>query len=215
MRYKTSMNILLVCCSISIILLFACAGPQVKSEGEREVVERSDDAKPKWVTKKVPKPEAGKIFFRGARTRSTTYEDGMTDARMDAIKGIAQMAQTELYSDYEKARAEFGAPKDDKDIGTVIKEGINAFSETVVNGVIEEDTYYEKYKEYASGKVSYFYDVYLLVSISDKAFKDAANSILEKQKEKARAEKNTKAEDFLDKMRDRIEKKRFSTEGEQ
>jgi len=195
------------------LIVVSCAGAKVKKEiGEREIVERSDDKKPEWVLKKVPKPKEGKIFFRGSRTRAVAYEDGITDARMDAIKGISQLAQTEMFATYERARKELGIPEDDKDVGRVINDGMIAFSETIVKGVVEEEIYWEKYKEYEAGKVGYFYDVYMLVSISERDFRATAESIIEKQLKKAREEKNKKAEDFLNQMREEIRQKRFGGE---
>ncbi len=197
------------------LVFISCAGAKVKKEiGEREIVERSDDKKPEWILKKVPKPKEGKIFFRGSRTRAVAYEDGMTDARMDAIKGISQMAQTEMFATYERARKELGIHQDDKDVGRVINDGMIAFSETIVKGIVEEEVYWEKYKEYEGGKVGYFYDVFMLVSISESDFRSAAESIIENQLKKAREEKNKKAEDFLNQMREEIKKKRFGSENE-
>lgn len=195
------------------LVFISCAGAKVPKEiGEREIIERSDDKKPEWIMKKVPKPKEGKIFFRGSRTRTVAYEDGVTDARMDAIKGISQMAQTEMFSTYEKARKELGIPQDDKDVGRVINDGMIAFSETVVKGIVEEEIYWEKYKEYEGGKVGYFFDVYMLVSISESDFRSAAESIIENQLKKARQEKNKKAEEFLNQMREDIRLKRFGGE---
>lgn len=190
--------------------VLSCAGAQVKKEvGEREIVEKSDDKKPEWVLKKVPKSREGKIFFRGSRTRAVAYEDGVTDSRMDAIKGISQMAQTEMSALYEKARKELGIPADDKDVGRVINDGMIAFSQTIVKGIVEEEIYWEKYKEYEGDRVGYFYDVYILVSISERDFRAAAESIVESQLKKAREEKNRKAEEFLNQMREEINKRRF------
>lgn len=180
---------------------YACASAP-KVVGDREIIDRSGD-RPDWYTK-IPKAKDGKLFFRGARTRALTYEDGLTDARMDAMRQIGERIQTIVHTSYEKARVEYGIPQDDKDAGRDLEDGLIAQAKAAVTGAQEEDAYWEKYKEISGGGVSYFYDVAILMSLSQQDFERSLANTLSGALEKKREAKNKKAEQVLERMRQDI-----------
>ncbi len=182
-------------------IFYTCSSAP-KTIGDREIIDRSGD-RPDWYTK-VPKPKDGKIFFRGARTRALTYEDGLTDARMDAMRQVGEKIQTIIHTSYEKARVEYGIPQDDKDAGRDLEDGLIAQAKAAVTGVQEEDAYWEKYKEIGGGGVSYFYDVAVLMSLSQQDFERSLANTLNGALEKKREAKNKKAEKLLERMREDI-----------
>jgi len=182
-------------------LFYACASAP-KVAGEREIIDRSEH-RPDWYTK-VPKPKDGKLYFRGARTRALTYEDGLTDARMDAMRQVGEKIQTIVHTSYEKARVEYGIPQDDKDAGRDLEDGLIAQAKAAVTGVQEEDAYWEKYKEISAGGVSYFYDVAILMSLTQQDFERSLANTLNGALEKKREAKNKKAEKVLERMRQDI-----------
>jgi hypothetical protein len=125
------------------------------------------------------------------------------------------MVKTEANVDYERARVEYGIPKDDKDVGSVVRDAFIALSDAIVQGVKEVKSCVERYEEVTHEGVRYFFNVYTLVSISEEDYKRIAERVFEKEKEKARAMKNKKAEEFLDKMRGEIQqRKMFQEESE-
>lgn len=180
---------------------YACASAP-KVAGEREIIDRSGD-RPDWYTK-IPKSKDGRIYFRGVRTRALTYEDGLTDARMDAMRQVGEKIQTIVHTSYEKARVEYGIPQDDKDAGRDLEDGLIAQAKAAVTGVQEEDAYWEKYKELTGGGVSYFYDVAVLMSLSKEDFERSLANTLSGALEKKREAKNKKAEKLLERMRQDI-----------
>ncbi len=182
-------------------IFYACSSAP-KVTGDREIIDRSGD-RPDWYTK-VPKPKDGKIFFRGARTRALTYEDGLTDARMDAMRQVGEKIQTIIHTSYEKARVEYGIPQDDKDAGRDLEDGLIAQAKAAVTGAQEEDAFWEKYKELGGGGVSYFYDVAILMSLSQQDFERSLANTLNGALEKKREAKNKKAEKLLERMREDI-----------
>jgi len=192
-------SLLFACFLMAII---GCATTETLQFGERKIIETSGK-KPNWVVH-ILKPDKGKIYFTGSRTRGVTFEDSRTDARMMAIAQVSDQAKTEFKHRYERARTEEGLPADDEDIGFVLNDGIIAVSEVVVSGVREEDAYYEKYKEKTATGISYFYDLYMLVSMPDENFERAQIETVNKLQKKAREKKNEKAERLLERMRREI-----------
>jgi hypothetical protein len=197
MRYLKPIFMLAVIAGI----FYSCASAP-KAMGDREIVDRSGD-RPDWYTK-IPKAKDGKLFFRGVRTRALTYEDGLTDARMDAMRQVGEKIQTIVHTSYEKARVEYGIPQDDKDAGRDLEDGLIAQAKAAVTGAQEEDAFWEKYKELGGGGVSYFYDVAILMSLSQQDFERSLANTLNGALEKKREAKNKKAEKLLDRMRQDI-----------
>ena len=200
--------ILLILFLVSIGLIVGCAGrPRI---GHQEVVYRSS-SKPDWITV-VPKAKKGMMFFRGMKSRAPNLEGGETDARMHAARQVAEMVETKANIDYENARLEYGIPRDDKDIGTVIRDGLIMLSDAMIQGVKTKEIYYEKLEEVVPEGVTYFYNYFVLITISEQDYRMIASQVIDRQKAKARAMKNKKAEEFLDKMRERVMQTRFEAE---
>ena len=200
--------ILLILFLVSVGLIVGCAGrPRI---GTQKVVERSG-SRPDWITK-IPKAKKGMMFFRGIKTRAPNLDGGLTDSRMHAARQVAEMVETKANVDYENARLEYGVPRDDKDIGTVIRDGLIMLSDAMIQGVKEKELYYEKVEEVVPEGVTYFYSCYILMTISEQDYRRIASQVIDRQKAKARAMKNKKAEEFLDKMRERVMQTRFEAE---
>ena len=200
--------ILLVLFLVSVGLVMGCA-PRLPI-GHHETVETSG-SKPDWITE-IPKAKKGMMYFRGMRTGAPTLDGGLTDARMHASRQVAEMVETKANVDYQNARVEYGIPMDNKDIGTVIKDGLIMLSNAFVQGVKEKKFYYEKVEEVVPAGVTYFYNCYILMAISEQDYRIIASQVIDRQKAKARAMKNKKAEEFLDKMRERVMQTTFEAE---
>jgi len=186
-------------------LLFSCA-PK-KPIGTQTLISKKGDCGD-WIYN-IPKTKDGIAYFRGAKTGAVSEEGGLNDARMHAAQQVAEMVKTEANVDYERARVEYGIPKDDKDIGSVVRDAFIALSDAIVQGIKEVKSCVEKYEEITHEGVRYFYNVYTLVSISEEDYKRIAARVFEKEMEKARAMKNRKAEEFLDKMREEVQQRRM------
>lgn len=189
-------------------LIFSCA-PK-KPIGTQTLVQKKGECGD-WIYA-IPKTKDGIAYFRGAKTGAVTEEGGLNDARMHAAQQVAEMVKTEANVDYERARVEYGIPKDDKDIGSVVRDAFIALSDAIVQGVKEVKSCVEKYEEITHEGVRYFFNVYTLVSISEDDYKRIAAQVLEKEREKARQMKNKKAEEFLERMRGEIQQRKIFKE---
>lgn len=190
------------------VLWASCAGRGVICGSER-IVESSRSSKPEWVMKKVEHSK-GRMMFVGARTEAISFEDARTDARMDAVKAIAQLARNEMYADYERARNEMGIPEDNSDVGRVIREAVIAFSETVVKGAKEEEFYWERIEKRLCNpdRLKYYYNFWILLSIPESEFDNAKLGIIEKQIKEAKERNNREALEFLERVREKVLEKR-------
>ncbi len=200
--------ILLTLLLVSLGLIVGCAPrPPI---GTQKVVETSG-SRPEWITK-IPKTEKEMMFFRGIKTRAPNLDGGLTDSRMHAARQVAEMVETKANVDYENARLEYGIPRDDKDIGTVIRDGLIMLSKAMIQGVKEKELFYEKVEEVVPEGVTNFYNCYVLVTISEQDYRMIASQVIDRQKAKAQAVKNKKAEEFLDKMKERVMQTEFEEE---
>ena len=200
--------ILLILLLVSVGLIVGCARrPPI---GTQKVVETSG-SRPEWITV-IPPAKKGMMFFRGIKTRAPNLDGGLTDSRMHAARQVAEMVETKANVDYENARLEYGIPRDDKDIGTVIRDGLIMLSKAMIQGVKEKELFYEKVEEVVPEGVTNFYNCYVLVTISEQDYRMIASQVIDRQKAKARAMKNEKAEEFLDKMKERVMQTRFEAE---
>jgi len=183
--------------------VIGCAStPTIPPVGQRTVMKESSKM-PDWYTH-VPAEKNDILYFRGIKTRALAMEDGLTDARMDAMRNIAERVQTVIHTSYEKARTEYGIPKDDQDAGKNLEDGIVAQAKATLIGVKEKDAWWEEYSETGAARVSYFYDVAVLMEFSKSDFDKSLANTLGNAEQKAKDEKNKKAADVLDRMRQDI-----------
>jgi hypothetical protein len=199
---------LLLLLLVSVGLIVGCAKKQVI--GRQTLVYKSSST-PDWITI-IPKVKKEMMFFRGIKTGAPRLDGGETDARMAASRQVAEMVQTKANIDYENARVEYGIPKDDKDIGTVIRDGLIMLSDAMVQGLKTKELYYEKWEEIVPAGVTNFYNCYVLMTLSQEDYRTIAAQVIDRQKAQARAVKNKKAEEFLDKMKERVMQTRFEAE---
>jgi len=190
-----------------VMLLAGCAGTKRYKIGEEWLVE-SSGGKPGWLTE-IPATKDGIMYFRGVKTQASNLDGGLTDAREHAARQVAEMVESEVHIDYERARVEYGIPKDDEDIGSVINDLMIAFTDAMVQGVKEKESYWDRKGQQGASGISYLYDVYTLVSLSEDDYKRIANNVFEKALEKAKAEKNKKAEKLLEGFREEVMERRF------
>ena len=147
--------------SCTFLLLAGCSGKQLSVIGSERVIERSGDD-PKWVYK-IPKEDKEYFYFRGFKTGALSLEDGLTDARANAIRQVLEMIQAQGLVDYKKARVEHGLAERREDIGSLTSDGLKILSRTVAMGVKELESYTEKVERITPEGVRYAYNVYTMV----------------------------------------------------
>ena len=187
--------ILLIAASI---LSFGCSASKLDVIGSEQIIEKSGD-KPGWV-KKIPRENDEHYFFRGFKTNALSLEDGLTDARSNAIRQVLEMIQSQGLVDYKKVRVETGLAETREDVGSVTEDGLKILSKTVASGVKELESYTEKVERFTPQGVRYFYNVYTLVRYPQSEFEKAVALAASQQNVEMRMQNNEQAQDVLDEL---------------
>lgn len=193
MRKATLLTLMLV----ASFMLAAC-GPKNYDVGYQEVIERVPDKRPRWIHSRPP-DKGDRMFFVGLKTHASSLENGNTDARQNAVQKIVEYVGGTGMVDYTKARVEAGL-KDEGEAGNYVEDGYRFLAKSIVNGVREEETYYEHVKEKGTDRWKYFYNYYVKMSITGKSLRQAASRAFEAQAAAARAKQDAKAEAFAKKL---------------
>ncbi len=154
------------------IFIFGCASkPVLSPEGEEKIIDRSHPERPSWIS--VPPKDTEDFYFSvGVKTSSPTLEGGETDARMDAgRKFVERLFGVEFAGTYHGIR---------KNYEKEIYDEIAGKSKGKVTGAKAREIYWEKYQKWAKGKITYGYNVWVLVEISKSATKKALDEELKK-----------------------------------
>jgi len=180
------------------ILSFGCSASKLDVIGSEQIIEKSGD-KPGWV-KKIPKENDEYYFFRGFKTNGLSLEDGLTDARSNAIRQVLEMIQSQGLVDYKKARVETGLAETREDVGSVTEDGLKILSKTVASGVKELESYTEKVERFAPQGVRYYFNVYTLVRYPKSEFEKAVALAVSQQNAEMRGQNNEQAQEVLDEL---------------
>lgn len=155
-----------------LIFLIGCASkPVLAPEGEEKIIDRTASTRPSWIT--TPPKEDDEFYFSvGVKTSSPTLEGGETDARMDAgRKFVERLFGVEFAGMYKGIR---------KNYEKEIYDEITGKSKGKVSGARVREVYWEKYQKWEKGKVSYGFNVWVLIEISKSATKKALDEEIKK-----------------------------------
>lgn len=180
------------------ILSLGCSASKLDVIGSEQIIEKSGD-KPGWV-KKIPRENDEHYFFRGFKTNALSLEDGLTDARSNAIRQVLEMIQSQGLVDYKKVRVETGLAETREDVGSVTEDGLKILSKTVASGVKELESYTEKVERFTPQGVRYYYNVYTLVRYPQSEFEKAVALAASQQNAEMRMQNNEQAQDVLDEL---------------
>jgi len=195
MYYLARFLILLIAMSI---LSFGCSANKLNVIGSERIVEKSGD-RPGWV-KKIPGENDEYYFFRGFKTSALSLEDGLTDARSNAIRQVLEMIQSQGLVDYKKARVETGLAETREDVGSVTEDGLKILSKAVASGVKELESYTEKIERFTPQGVRYYYNVYTLVRYPKTEFEKSVALAASQQNALMRTQNNEQARDVLEEL---------------
>lgn len=150
------------------LVLSACATP------EQILRETSSPERPKWIDNT---PKSGeKFYFTGIATNASTREEGEEAALKAAIGKVASSIGIKIQTEFTEKATESN---------TAISSNLSAQSSAKVVGAAMEDTYYEKIARVGNGYRIEKYDVYVLMSISQKR--------IDAERQRQREEKTEKA----------------------
>ncbi|MFH1068687.1 MAG: hypothetical protein V1794_03605 [Candidatus Glassbacteria bacterium] len=187
--------IVALCATLTAI---GCSANKLGLVGSERVVETNGD-KPGWV-KKVPGENDEYYFFRGFKTGALSLEDGLTDARSNAIRQVLEMIQAQGLVDYKKARVENGLAESREDVGSVTEDGLKILSKTVASGVKELESYTEKVERYTPKGLRYVYNVYTLVRYPKAEYDRAVALAAQEAQAGVRSANNAQAQEVLDSL---------------
>jgi len=187
--------IVALCATLAAI---GCSANKLGLVGSERVVETSGD-KPGWV-KRVPGENDEYYFFRGFKTGALSLEDGLTDARSNAIRQVLEMIQAQGLVDYKKARVENGLAESREDVGSVTEDGLKILSKTVASGVKELESYTEKVERYTPKGLRYVYNIYTLVRYPKAEYDRAVALAALEAQAGVRAANNAQAQEVLDSL---------------
>ncbi|HUU30009.1 MAG TPA: hypothetical protein VM123_19565 [archaeon] len=195
MLFTARLFILLV---LAAVFSFGCSANKLTAVGSERIIEKSGD-KPEWV-KKIPKESQEFYYFRGFKTSALSLEDGLTDARSNAIRQVLEMIQSQGLVDYKKARVERGLAEVREDIGSVTSDGLKILSQTVASGVKELESYTEKVERITPSGLRYFYNVYTLVRYPKSEFDKAVALAAQERSSRMRGQNNEQAQEVLEEL---------------
>ncbi len=181
---------------LAALLAAGCSANKLTVIGSERVVEKSGD-RPDWVNK-IPKETDEFYHFRGFKTGALSLEDGLTDARANALRQVLEMIQSQGLVDYKKARVEKGLAETREDVGSVTSDGLKILSNTIASGVKELESYTERLERVTPEGLRYFYNVYTLVRYPKAEFDKAVALAARERMADLRGASNEAAEKVLD-----------------
>ena len=187
---------------VGIAMSLSACGSKLPEMGEQFIVERVPDSAPRWRTR-PPVERDGKQFFVGVKTHASSLEAGNTDARQNAVQKVVEYIGGTGMVDYTKARVESGLT-DEGDAGNYVEDGYRFLAESIAQGVREDETYYERVREWNLDGWHYFYNYYVLISIPDDAIVRSAQQAFARQAEEARERNDAKAAAFAERLQSQL-----------
>ena len=181
------------------LMLAACSGGDRFSVIGSERVIESSGSSPKWVYR-IPKENDDFYFFRGFKTGALSLEDGLTDARSNALRQVVEMIQSEGLVDYKKARVEHGLAETREDVGSLTEDGLKILSHTVASGVKELESYTEKVERMTAEGIRYSYNVYTLVRYPKTEFDKAVALAVKSRNAEIRGKSDAEARKLVQEL---------------
>ncbi|OGR91311.1 MAG: hypothetical protein A2V88_04830 [Elusimicrobia bacterium RBG_16_66_12] len=182
--------------------LAACGTADKRLIGKQTPVFSLPEKTPAWAGKAFYE-ENGSLFYRGAVSGRTDMALGVREARAEAEKNLAEEVK-------QRIRTEFGSmvkgENADGGLGNHVYDLVVKVSENIqISGAKLREQFVQKLEEQTPTGVRYIWDCYALVSVSKADYLEARRTALSGAIAKAREEKNTKAEAFLNEARLKLE----------
>lgn len=145
-----------LCFLFILSLLASCATTPSVIQGEKQLIEKSHSTKPEWVID-IPKETEKIIYSVGVRTDSPSLEGGETDARMNAARKILErFFGLKTTIEYQRLRKTFE---------TNYLDQMKATGGGEIFGTKTKAVYWEKYEIKQPDKITYSYDIWVLLEV--------------------------------------------------
>ena len=164
-----------------LILLLACAGP--RKIGETRVVEESS-SKPWWVKKeKVYFEKKGILYFKGIAFDRKDLALGLREAKAEAIKNVAEKIAIRVRDEFKKAVEGVNVPEGA--LSQFVSDAVSWVTDNLdIQGLALEESYWQRVEKTEPQGVSYFYNVYGLVSIPESDYIQSRNRAIQRLMER-------------------------------
>lgn len=164
--------------------LISCAAKPV-IQGEKQLIDKSHTSKPDWVID-IPKETEKMIYSVGVRTDSPSLEGGETDARMNSARKILErFFGLKTTIEYQKLRKTFE---------TNYLDQMKATGGGEIFGTKTKAVYWEKYEIKQPDKITYSYDVWVLLEVRVDDITKALDKMENRRREFVRLSRTTLSE---------------------
>ena len=166
-------------------------GPKIGSE---KIIERSAPKSPDWVLTPFVE-QKGYLYFSGGVTGRQSLNLGNREAKAEAIKNVAEGISVKVRTEFTGAVR--GSNINEDDIGDFTQDAIGMVTDNLdIQGLMPEEIYWEKVEKLTGpNEVKNFYNCYCLTKMSVADYKKARDIALNGLADKAKKEKDKKAED--------------------
>jgi hypothetical protein len=134
---------------LSLVLL-SCSGTLPIGS---QLVDRSGDHTPEWVTRKK-EFDGTYLYFTGTRTSAPSFEDAERDASADAFRKIISYFGEQGVIGYKRMRTE---------TTTEVEEFLNLRGAAIVRSAKVIESYYERWQHFDGQEVKFTYNVFVHV----------------------------------------------------
>jgi len=188
---------------LAVLVFIGCAGPQkIRVTGEEKIVERSAKKRPEWILK--PYYEKGNmLYYSGGVTGKGNYELALRQAKGEAIKNITEGIQVKVRTEFSEATR--GTNISEDDLGSFVEDALGMVTENLnIQGIIPKTQYYEKVEKTTATGVKYLWNCYMLLTIEKSDYLQARNLALNGLVDKAKRERDKKAEEAATLLMERL-----------
>jgi hypothetical protein len=191
--------------ALSLLLApLACGGARVAElddapVGTQVIVERSEGSRPDWIAN-PPEPDDDMVFFSGGEEGYSDYGLGLRMAKAEAWQELGESVLG-TWSSLLQA-SEVGGKEQIQQYARNFQE--LAVNQITISGAETEERYYEKAAVKTGYGVEYRYNAFVLLRIPEQEYRMAQVRALEELKNRAHADNNTNAEQFIDEALQRL-----------
>ena len=184
-----------------MVLILGCASSL--KIGETKLVETSNN-KEDWVKEdKDFYIKEGIMYFRSMITNRKDLAFAKREAKAEAVKNIAEEINIRVRGEFDQAAK--GTNVDEKGLSQFSSDAVSWITENLnIQGLSPSNSYWEKYKKRINLGYDYYYDVYVLVRMSEGDYYENRKRAIEELAKRYREQNNKAAQDVLEQLKDRL-----------
>ena len=143
------------------------------------------------------------LYYSGGVTGKGNYELALRQAKGEAIKNITEGIQVKVRTEFSEATR--GTNISEDDLGSFVEDALGMVTENLnIQGIIPKTQYYEKVEKTTATGVKYLWNCYMLLTIKNSDYLQARNLALNGLVDKAKRERDKKAEEAATLLMERL-----------